>query len=244
MGNRGHLLRPLSVCLAAGALAGCLDFVEPELPQRGAPAVARLVVVVSDSGRLTVSGETVPGFDEDGFRRRFADPTVRVGSLTFQPEGESAAGALMFGSAVAIAGSAVTDTFALLPPVVQGIGERPMVRWAGAGRMGPDTLRLSEAGGVRLALRVAPEPAGSPPPETRQWFLTLTGDEGAFRLSADGPPPDTIDVPAHFVPSFADTLQVRLVYQQSGTVRSVVRYLGLFTLDVRLHWIVRRRDDG
>jgi hypothetical protein len=234
----------VSVCLAAGALAGCLDFVEPELPERGAPAVARLVVVVSDSGRLTMSGEAEPGFDEDGFRRRFADPTVRVGSMTFEPEGESAAGALIFGSAVAIAGSAVSDTLALLPPAVREIAERPTVRWAGAGRAGPDTLRLNETGGLRLALRTSSEPAGSPPPETRQWFLTLTGDEGAFRLSADGPPPDTIDVPAHFVPAFADTLQVRLVYQQSGTVRDVARYLGLFTLDVRLHWIVRRRDDG
>lgn len=249
MGDRKHLLRPVRAatrvpCLAALILGGCIDFVEPELSERGAPAVTRLVVVVSDSGRLALTGESTPGFDDAGFLRGYREHTAAVGPWTFPADDVSDAGGLHWSAGRQVEPGTTFAALALRPPAVEGLGGPPTVVWAGAERAGPDTLRLDPDGGLRLPIRVAGPPAGGVRPDVRQWFLTLTGDSGAFRLSADGPPPDTLNIPARFLPAFEDGLAARLVYQQSGEARGVDRYVGQFTLDVRLHWRVQRREDG
>jgi hypothetical protein len=80
-----------------------------------------------------------------------------------------------------------------------------------------------------------PEPA----PGIRQWFLTIAGDSTTFRLGGDGLPPDTILVPARWIPP-GDSLAVRLIFSQSASVTPPPGdYVGIFALDTRLFWTVR-----
>ena len=84
------------------------------------------------------------------------------------------------------------------------------------------------------------EGTSDPEPEIRWWFLTLWDTAGAFRLGGDGAPPDTIVVPARWVPA-GDSVTALLIYQQSGRIESLAeQYVGLFALDARASWVVRR----
>ena len=55
---------------------GCIDFVAPDEPQIGGPAIFQATLRVADDGAVRIVGELEPGIDEDGFRRTVASEPV------------------------------------------------------------------------------------------------------------------------------------------------------------------------
>lgn len=237
MGDRGHLLRALSAALAAIACAGCLDFVEPELPERGAPAVAQVAVVLTDSASLTVTGTLAPGFDDDGLRRDVLDARVAAAGDLFEPSDTLADGSFRYATTRPFEPGAMETTIEIRTPRVASTSPNVIVNWPGLRRLDGDTVRRGPDGSVRLHVELVPAgPLAEPRPATRQWFLTLAGEEGTFRLSADGPPPTELDIPARWLPD--GRVSARLIYQQSARVQPEPDYVNLITLDLRVHWTI------
>lgn len=214
--------------------AGCLDFVEPELPERGAPAVAQISVVLSDSGALSVNATVAPGFDDDGLRREVLDATIATAGYTVSPD-TLESGDLRYAVTLAVDTAVTARAIDIRGPRVAGTTGIPLVRWPTVGRADGDTVSVEADGTLRLHVRVE-EDAGAPAPDTRQWFLTLAGDSTTFRLGSDEPPPEELEIPARWVP--AGVVSARLIYQQSATLRIGENYVSLLTLDMRLHWTI------
>jgi hypothetical protein len=75
----------------------------------------------------------------------------------------------------------------------------------------------------------------------RQWFLTLRGDSGVFRLSADGLPAETTVVPAQWVPGAGpgSSVAVNLLYFQAASRTGAAGdYVVSMTLNVTVGWTV------
>jgi hypothetical protein len=225
--------------------AACLDFVEPDLPERGAPAVARISVVLSDSGSIDVEGEIAPGIDDSGVRRTLVQEDVRAAGLSFAPGDTTPGGGRLYASRRQIGPDQVAGAIEVFTPAITHTTAAPAIRWAVLRRFDADTVTTEEDGSLRLRATELADPTLGAPPDTRQWFLTLIGDDNNFRLGADGPPPDTFVVPARWIPTADETIVVRLIYQQSARLDADSLYIGLITVDQRVHWIVRTRSgDG
>lgn len=223
--------------MAAAGLASCLDFVEPELPERGAPAVARISVVLTDSGAVALNGTLAPGFDDDGLRRVVRDASVTAAGEVFLPTDTAADGSLVYVSGRAVALDVMGREVQIRGQVVEPSLVAPLVTWPGLRTPDPDTVRRGPDGSLRLHVEtVATMSQPEPAPSTSQWFLTLTGADNTFRLSADGPPPEELEIPAQFVP--AGPVAARLIYQQSATLQVAPTYLSLIMLDLRIHWTI------
>lgn len=221
------------------ALGGCIDFVEPELPERGAPAVLQLAVRLRDMAGVEVEGRLVPGLDEAGIRRRLEDERVHVMGRDLGPDSTSGTGTRVYraGWSAGVAGTA--GPIEARAPRVAGLGPAPGLRWYALQRDGPAELALAPGADLPLAVVLSPG-VPDPEPDIRQWFLTLTSGGQVFRLSSDGPPPATILVPAHWVPE-GDSVAASLIYQQSAKVEMPAGgYIALFSLDARVSWTVRR----
>jgi hypothetical protein len=124
-------------------------------------------------------------------------------------------------------------------PLMRGVvASPPGFSWTGIERVGGDSVDLER--GRDLELLVARGGGeGTPVPEIRQWFLSLKGDSSTFGLSADGAPPDTILVPARWIPD-GDRIGIRLIFTQSAFLQPPPGdYLGIVTLDTRVYWTVR-----
>ena len=223
--------------LAALLATGCLDFIEPELPDRGAPAVLQLTVRLLEPDEVEVDARMVPGLDEAGARRRLRDDRMRVMERVLDPDSTSKTGTRVYRTTWTGIGNA--GPIEARAPAVEGLTDAPGFRWYAIRRGGPAELRLDAGADLELPVTVvagAPEPV----PEIQQWFLTLSDSTGIFRLAADGPPPGTITVPPYWVPR-GDSIAVTLIYQQLSKVEtSSGAYVGLFTLDTRVSWVVRR----
>jgi hypothetical protein len=230
--------RPSPALLAALLLAtGCLDFIEPELPDRGAPAVLQLTVRLLEPDEVEVEARMVPGLDEAGARRRLTDDRMRVMERVLDPDSTSKTGTRVYRTSWT--GAASAGAIEVRAPSVEGLAAAPGFRWYAIRNGGPAELRLDAGADLDLPVAVAagaPEPA----PDIQQWFLTLSDSTGLFRLAADGPPPATIKVPPYWLPR-GDSIAVALIYQQLSKVEvSGGAYVGLFTLDTRVSWVVRR----
>jgi hypothetical protein len=259
MGARSHLPRPLmrdpsragripraalaTLALVAATLAACFDFVEPDIPQAGAPATLQVSVSILDDGRVTVSAQLATGYDSLGVPRAILDPTLRVMGRELQPA-EAAPG-----EARSYAGSWVVDRAEALgpiviePPRVEGAPAPPSPVWHGFRRAGPGVLPLRP--GEDLALDLEVDHRGTAP--IRQWFLQMTGAGGGIRLSADGPPPDRLVVPAIWLPTpLPDgSFRVTLTYAQSeGRMGPAGNYALSGSLSIRADWVVRRVDES
>lgn len=240
MGARSVLSRALTAT-AAVALAACIDFVEPDIEFAGAPATVEAVVRVTNDTIATLSARMMPGFDEFGIGRRVTDPLLRALDQAIAPDTVLPTGERRYAEQLRIAADRVLAGVVIGPPSIEGVGSPGSVRWHGVRRLGPDTLRLEPGDDLSFALEL-PAAEGEPRPGIRQWFLTLSGDEGIFRLAADGVPPALIQVPRVWVPppSADGIVTADLIYFQSAILRSPANdYLFVVTLDVRMRWIVR-----
>jgi hypothetical protein len=235
VGTGSHVLRALTL---ASLCAGCIDFIEPDLPARGAPAVLELTVRLLETDTTQVEGRLVPGLDEAGVPRRITDERLRVLGRGIEPAAVAKNGTRVYRTDWPGAAADAADAIEARGPVVEGLLS-PGIRWYGMRRSGPASVPLDTTADLRLTVEVITGSA-EPDPEIRWWFLTLSDTTGAFRLGGDGAPPDTIVVPARWVPK-GDSISALLLYQQSTTIEGPDgEYVGLFSLDSRVSWVVRR----
>lgn len=221
------------------AVAACADFVDPNIPEAGGPAVLSAVAVVSDRGTVDVRGIMNAGLDLIGVQRDVPDAGLGVNDTVIQPVAVERDGDHRYQSMWAFDVASEPIAIELRGPPIPGIiAAPPTAMLRGIRREGPDTLRITA--GSDLLIRLAAEPgASTPSPISQQWFLTIAAAAREFRLGGSGAPPDTILVPGRFLPA-GDSLEVRLIYQQLAEAQAPPGdYIGVFTLDARLFWTVR-----
>jgi hypothetical protein len=236
-GSWSHPAARTVLALAAACFTGCLEFTEPEIPQAGAPAVLQATVSILDDGRVSASASLTPGFDSLGVPRRVTDPTLRVMGRDLQPADAVADEPRRYQGSWTIAEAEALGPIAIEPPTVAGAPPPPPPVWHGMRRSGPDTLRV--LAGEDLVLDLEVDERGTAP--IRQWFLQMAGAEGAIRLSADGPPPERLVVPAIWLPEpLPDgTFRVTLNYSQSESrVGPAGNYVLSGSLSIRADWVV------
>lgn len=219
--------------------AGCIDFVEPDLPLRGAPAVIDATIRIFDTGRLEVSGTLAPGLDDGGLLRMLTRDLLHAAGFDVAVTDVAANGSRVYALERAVPQDIVAREIVIRAPAVEGVSAPPTAHWHTARRLDPDTMQI--AIDEDLHLRVESTLGGfDPPVDIRQWFLTLDGGDDEFRLSANGPPPDTIIVPPRWLPAApGGSIEARLTYFQSARIGDIdADYIALFTLDTRLRWVL------
>jgi hypothetical protein len=229
---------------AAVMLAGCVEFAEPVIPDRRAPAVLQANMRVFDAGLLQVDGSLSPGREETGFLRVVESPFIQVGPHTVEPRALGERGLRTYHETFAIPRGETAGPFEMIVPAVRGTGTLPPVRWWGLQRVGPDTLAIPHGADIVLRLDTVPE-ASVPATRFRQWFIDVRSGGASFRISADGTPPPVLRIPAEWVPAAAadGRVDVALVYLQSAQLRTPDNtYIASIVLDVRLNWVVLLTD--
>ncbi|MGQ0562543.1 MAG: hypothetical protein ACT443_11795 [Gemmatimonadota bacterium] len=230
-------------CLAVSLLsAGCWEFVAPDFPEAGAPAVLQANVTLSETGSLDVSAVLVPGLTFGGFQREVADDRLNVNGIELAPVAVRRNGTRAYQFVGQLDdGAVLSRPFVLVAPVVQDVtGPPPRVSWFGIRKADPDTIVWMR--GEQLVLRVDTTLAPSmPPPQIQQWFLDLRGRERSFRVSSDGFPPAELHIPSEWLPESNDGIIVAtMTFFQSGQQRSPAKdYLGSISLTVVLRWTIR-----
>ena len=72
------MMRILTALSLALLCAGCWEFVDPQFPEVGAPAVMQASAFVTEDGNVNVNGLLLPGVREGGFQREVPDDTLRI----------------------------------------------------------------------------------------------------------------------------------------------------------------------
>lgn len=238
--------RVLGVVLAAAtlALAGCIDFLDPRLPQPG-PALLQLFIHVLGNGTVQLEGTLLPGMSIAHEWRKVPNDSLMVEGQPVAPRDVHSNGGRDYSATVPMPGAVGPVT--VVPPAVAGIPDRPPeLRWYGIRRLDPDTIVLDP--GADLHLHVDPStPPQTPVPATRQWVLQLFSSGHTFQLGADGLPPADLWVPAAFLPgdSTAEIVASLLVLQGGVTNAAGGDYVLNASMDQHLAWrILRVRKGG
>lgn len=235
-GDIPHALKPLRTLLLLFACtwsAACWDFLEPDLPANGGAAVLQVTAFVR-GGSAFIDALLAPGLDQDGFTREVVRDTLGVFSVRIPPEARRANGSLTyrFHESSTTLGS---EPFAVDPPVLRDVRDRPAVRWSGFRRIGPDTIRASRGSSVVFRSAVDDITGQTDVPQ-QQWYFDLVGQQNRFQLGGSGPPPNEITVPASFIPAAPDTLvRAVLSFVQSGQPRRA-GYIGIYNYTVQIEW--------
>jgi len=228
--------------LLAPFLVGCVDFVEPDLADIGAPAVIEATIRITDRGVTELEALLAPGLDDAGLRRGVTRDTLFALGRAVVPDSVAHNGSRRYRSMWESSPDAVAEPVTFSGPFLAGpIASPPEVTWTGARRVGPDSIDVVRGEDVAFEIERGPGTV-RPVPDVQQWFLRLEGDAGAFNVSADGEPPDSIRIPASWVPAGSE-VAVQLIFAQSAvTVNMTGDYIGLIRLDIRLHWTLRMID--
>jgi len=198
--------------------------------------VLQAEVRVLEDLTLRVSGTLAPGLDLAGFRRELSSPHLRLDGFLVPPVDTLADGALRYDATETIDPDGAAGPLTLTAPAIDGVdAQPPSVTWAGLRRIGDDTVHVAR--GADLVLRVATSDGGDAAAR-RQWRLTVAGDSGTTLLGGDGEPPDSIILPARYVPA-GDTLAARLLWSVSARLDPPPGdYLVLLVGDTRVGWTV------
>jgi hypothetical protein len=227
----------MTVALATGGTA-CIDFVEPDLPERGAPAVFQGALRVWDDGRVVVDGLLAPGLDADAVRRILIREAIVAMNRAVEPASIARNGSRSYFSQWTTTPDSVAGVLVLEGPRVETGSPPPSFRWSGITTPQDDTVAVVAGADVMLRLTVAA--AETPAPQTRQWLVQMTGAGGTFRFGGDGAPPDSLLVPAYWLPEPADGLiAVTLSYTRSMAIQQPSDYIGVLLLDTRVQWTLR-----
>lgn len=224
------------------SLGGCLDFVEPDFPGAGAPALLQVTLNLEPAGSGNISGVLVPGLTFGGFVRDVPNDTLLVNGLRVGPINVRDNGTREYQLNGAVAADPIdTDTpfEVVAPPVEEVTGRPPDIRWYTITKLGGDTIAWTRGTDLVVSVDTALVPS-SPSPQIRQWFLEIAGATRSFRLSSDGLPPGELRIPTAFVPAAANgIIRMTLSFQQSGNYRSPANdYIGSYTFRTALQWIV------
>lgn len=220
--------------------AACYDFVEPDFPEAGAPAVLQASVFADESGSISINALLVPGLGIGGFQRNVLRDTLDIYGVALAPKAVRKNGSREYNFSETRPRAALTRPFDVSAPRVEDVpGTPPSVEWFPIRRADPDTIVWKR--GTDLILRVDTALGRSQPvPAIRQWFLTLTGTAVSFRISSDGLPPATIRIPPEFIPASTGSIQVLLSLYQAGLLQSPTRdYLANLSFNFQIRWIVR-----
>jgi hypothetical protein len=236
------MMRSLFVFVIAALCAGCWDFVEPDFPEAGAPAVLQSSTFVDERGNISIDALLAPGFTVAGLQREVPNDTLHVYGLSLAPAEIKKNGSRAYTfSGNLDSPDPLRVPFVLDGPVIEEVtGPPPHVRWFGIRKLDPDTITWPR--GTELRLRIDTTLAQATPlPQIRQWFLEIRGKDRSFRVSSDGLPPATLRLPAEWVP--ADTngiVTATLSFYQSGTLLSPKRdYIGNISFTVLIRWIIK-----
>ncbi|HUF49606.1 MAG TPA: hypothetical protein VMN60_02155 [Longimicrobiales bacterium] len=239
---RGIVPRASRVAGAAAPamlLAACLDFADPDIPNKASPAVLQVTMRVFDSGVFQVDGSLLPGRDSAGFQRVVQSPFILAAGILVEPRTLGERGQRSYSHAVVIPRNDTGGPFDMIAPDVRDAGTLPAVRMVGINRVGPDTLVVAPGQDVLLRMDTLPL-MSVPSTRSQQWFLDIRSGTRVFRISSDGPPPATLRIPSDFIPPSPDGRAfVGMVYFQTVSVRSETgSYIGNIMLDVRLNWVI------
>lgn len=238
--------RLLLALVAVGATA-CLDFEDPTIPERRAPAILQANMRIL-GGIFQVDGSLAPGRDESGVLRVVQVPQIHASEFIADPRSRDERGVHDYQATFPIAPARATEPFRLVAPAVRGTTPPPPVVWHGLIRADPDTLRL--AAGADITLRVDTAAAPSQPAQrARQWFVEVRRGGDVFRINADGAPPRALRIPVDWLGGAPDApVLVSMIYYQSAQVRTPDNtYIANVLLDHRLNWVVLYdggRSDG
>jgi hypothetical protein len=252
VGARSHLplaLRQSKHALLFGLalLPGCadFDFLTPDFPERGAPAVFQANIYVDETGVFRLDGSLAPGLTADGFRRGVRSDTVRVSGLILTPGSIRSNGTrdYAFPAQVSDPSTFVRPIGIVVPTLTEIRAVPPIFQWYGLRRIDPDTVVATR--GEDLVLRIANDQSLSQPaPQIRQWFLALSSIEGSFQLGGQNEPPDVIRVPSYWVPAAANgRITATLTYYVAGTYQPAPGdYLLILGVNMRMRWNIRLQD--
>lgn len=225
----------LSLCSAA-----CWDFVEPDFPEAGAPAVLSGSTFLDENGRAQISMVLAPGLTVGGLQRGVLNDTLVIFGMKLAPKEVRKNGSREYAFIGDVGGSAISQPFDVLAPQVEGVTRPPAIHWFGIRKAGPDTISWREGTDLILSIDTTLAPS-IPAPQIQQWFLDLRGGDRPFRVSSDGLPPANLRVPAEWVLSRGtEVLAVTLTYFQSGQQLSATRdYMTNVSFTVILRWVVK-----
>src|SRR5512142_575438 len=191
----GRLLA-LAPLLGALCTGGCIDFLDPKLPDPG-PAVAQLFMHLTGPGTLQVEAQLLPGMSLAHEWRQVPHDSLIVAGHPVAPDSVMGNQGRTYRATVSLPRPAGPVTVQV--PAVAGLsGTPPELIWSGIRRTGPDTVVLLP--GADLVLHVDLTLPPETPPPSRQWFLQLFASGHMFQLGADGLPPAELRVPPQFVP--------------------------------------------
>jgi hypothetical protein len=233
------LRRSVAMPAAAVLLAGCVELMEPTMPDPRSPAILQANMRIFDAGAFQVDGSLMPGREETGFLRVVQVPFIQAAGFAVEPRTLNQQGVRTYQSGFAVPRGATSGPFDLVVPDVRGTTPLPPVRWWGLQRVGSDTVRVQPGADVVLRMDTVPE-ASQPENRWRQWFLEIRTGTQVFRVSADAAPPSTLRIPAEWVPGQAGgRSDISLIYYQSAQLRAPDNtYIANILLDTRLNWVV------
>jgi hypothetical protein len=233
--------RSLFIIASSLACSGCWDFLEPDFPEAGAPAVVQASVFLYDNGRLNVNGLLVPGLAIGGVQRRVINDTLQVFGVKIAPVQIQRNGSRSYNIDTTVpAGISFASPFDPIAPVVEEVASPPpRVRWFGIRRTDLDTIAWQR--GTDLILHVsAPLGQSTPTPMQRQWVISIVGAT-SFRASADSVPPTTIRIPTEWVPAAVNgRVTVYFSFYQAAKVESPLKdYIALFDFTTVTQWTIK-----
>ena len=225
---------------AFAAMAGaCIDFVEPDLPFRNQPPFFQGVLRVWNDGSAGADGVLTPGYDDDAVLRDVRRETLRALNRVVPPATTTVDGTRTYNERWTTTRDSVAGTLVFEAPLVEGVASPPPAfRWVGITTPQDDTLTVQAGADLTLVVETGAEE--EPEPTTRQWLLSLAGATGTLRIGADAVPPDTLIVPARFLPEpIEGEIAATLSYTRSLAVAQPADYPGILSLDARVRWTIR-----
>lgn len=259
----------IAALTAALLSAGCVDFIAPQGRASNSPTRLDLSLHIarnpslscpgcitseytriptpgvtgSDTAVAWVDGTLDPGTDLAGETRRVLDAAPRVLGVTIRPADTTALGRRHYAARWVLSSDSVAPVVLEAPQVADVTAPSPVVHWSVPWSQPADTVRLAPGQDLPLVVTVRPSPQ-SPAPTLENWSVDVRGTRG-FRIGADGPPPDTLVIPARFLPPSSDsTLVARMNIVEAITPRSDQDYQIVFVLTVALAWIVVQTQAG
>ena len=175
------------VTALAAAAASCIDFVAPDLPALGAPAVFDASLRVRDGGSVQIEARLSPGLTEDGLRRRITRTSVRVLGRAVEPSAGGLDGRRIYFEEWRTTPDSVAGALTIEAPAIAGVGAPPALRWPGIRKLDRDTVFLAPE--ADLVLHVHTPADADPQPLNTSWLLQLEGFESSFVIGARGAAP-------------------------------------------------------